>query len=68
MLKRMDGTSNNKRQQIWQILQILVRNVSNLLAQNDIFFLEFPGILESFWRILDISKIIFQIFFRKFRK
>ena len=27
------------------------------------FFWEFPGILESFWRILDISKIIFQIFF-----
>ena len=62
MLKRMDGTANNKGQQIWQILQILVRNVSNLLAQKDIFFWEFPGILVSFWRILDISKRIFQIF------
>lgn len=41
MLKRMDGTANNKGQQIWQILQILVRNVSNLLAQNDIFFENF---------------------------
>ena len=41
MLKRMDGTANNKAQQIWQILQILVRNVSNLLAQNDIFFENF---------------------------
>ena len=51
MLKRMDGTSNNKRQQIWQILQILVRNVSNLLAQNDIFLRisrNFREFLENF--------------------
>ena len=29
---------------------------------------EFSGILESFWRILDISKRILELLFEKFRK
>ena len=31
-------------------------------------FKEFSGILESFWRILDMSKRILELLFGKFRK
>ena len=41
---------------------------AHAIYQKNEFFLEFLGTLESFFRILDISKIILELFSGKFGK
>ena len=51
-----------------QLISSYAPKRSLAIKKKNAIFWEFSGILEFFWRILDISKGILELFFGKFRK